>query len=181
MKPDCFSRSPLLLLQVFLLILAMTAAPAGADTTVGGTISTDTTWDLAGSPYIVTSNITVKGTDGADAITTLQIEPGVEVRMTLSRQFIVGGTSGDPGALVAQGTAAQPIVFTSDAATPAAGDWYGFRFYATSDDASTILDHCTVGYAGSTKGCTGRKSRYAVFSPVSPNVSSQSVVTIPIA
>jgi hypothetical protein len=77
MKPQslrfvlCFS-AVVCLLPALLFLQAVSA-----DTTVGGTISTDTTWTLANSPYIVTSNITVIGTDGADSITTLTIEAGV--------------------------------------------------------------------------------------------------------
>ena len=66
-------------LFVFLLPFLIPKLSA-ADTTVGGTISTDTTWSVTGNPYIVTSNITVIGTDGADGITTLTIEPGVTVK-----------------------------------------------------------------------------------------------------
>jgi hypothetical protein len=66
----------------------------------------------------------------------------------------IGASSGDPGALVAQGTAASPIVMTSNQATPAAGDWHGLNFYNTTDDATTVLEHCTIEYAG--YGTSGR-------------------------
>ncbi len=118
-----------------------------ADTSVGGTISVDTTWTQAGSPYVVTSTITVQGTDGADGITTLTIEPGVTIKF-YHGYLNIGAASGSPGALVAQGTAAQSIVFTSKQAAPAAGDWYGIRIYNTADDALTRLEHCEVNYAG---------------------------------
>jgi len=108
----------------------------------------DTTWTVADSPYIVTSNITVKGTDGADEITTLTVEPGVAVRFNINVSLVVGASSGDPGALVAQGTETNPIVFTSNQATPSPGDWRGIKFYNTTDDAGTVLDYCTVRYAG---------------------------------
>jgi hypothetical protein len=144
-------RNPITLFLLLLFFL-WTVPSAAADTTVGGAIAADTTWALAGSPYIVTSNITVKGTDGADGITTLTVEPGVEIRMNAYRQIIVGASSGDPGALVAQGTAADPIVFTSNDATPEAGDWYNITFYNTTNDASTILEHCVVEYSGYSQG-----------------------------
>lgn len=89
------------IIVVFLFMIFLCSVPmAEADTTVGGTIAADTTWVLAESPYIVSSSITVKGTDGADGITTLTIEPGVEVRMTKYSKFFVGASSGDPGALL---------------------------------------------------------------------------------
>ncbi len=140
----CFLIAGLFLFAVSLL------APVTVfgDTTVGGTISVDTTWTASGSPYIVTSNITVQGTDGADGVTTLTIEPGTEVRFNQSCQLQIGNGSGDPGALVAVGTTTNQIVFTSNQATPSAGDWYNIKFYTTSDDASTILDYCVVEYAG---------------------------------
>lgn len=122
--------------------------PGSADTTVGGTISTDTTWTLSGSPYILTSSIYIRGTDGADGITTLQIEPGVQIRVNNGCMIMVGGSSGNPGALAAQGTSGSPVTFTSNAASPAAGDWYGLWFYSTTHDAGTVMEHCIVEYAG---------------------------------
>ncbi|MBI5195451.1 MAG: right-handed parallel beta-helix repeat-containing protein, partial [Nitrospirae bacterium] len=57
------------------------------------------------------------------------------------------GYSTYKGRLNAQGTAASPIVVTSNKATPAAGDWLGIRFYnhATSESS---LDYVTVEYGG---------------------------------
>ncbi len=117
-------------------------------TLVSGTISKDTIWTKAGSPYIVTSSITIQGTDGADGITTLTIEPGVQVRFNLNTQLAIGAYSGNPGALLAQGTAAEPILFTSNLTTPTAGNWYGIRVYDTAADTITKLEYCTLQYAG---------------------------------
>jgi hypothetical protein len=50
--------------------------------------------------------------------------------------------------LVAQDTAASPIVFTSNQASPAVGDWYYIKIDNTSDDATTVMEHCVVEYAG---------------------------------
>ncbi len=138
-----FSTRIILLLSLFSLFIM--PAPTPADTTVGGVISTDTTWTLAGSPYIVTSNIIIQGTDG---ITTLTIEPGTTVRFNPYTQLNVGASSGAPGALIAQGTATDPIIFTSNQTTPTPGNWRGIKFYATTDIDSTVLEHCTVEYAG---------------------------------
>jgi hypothetical protein len=138
-------------LFVFILLFLIPKL-AAADTAVGGTISTDTTWSVTGNPYIVTSNITVIGTDGTDGITTLTIEPGVTVKFNSSRYMTIGASSGDPGALIAQGTSENPILFTSNQATPAPGDWYYIRFYNTTDDATTVMEHCVVEYGGYSGG-----------------------------
>ncbi|MBI5557675.1 MAG: right-handed parallel beta-helix repeat-containing protein, partial [Deltaproteobacteria bacterium] len=132
--------------------LLFAGSQAVASTSVSGTIATDTIWTVANSPYIVTSNIAVLGTDGADSITTLTIEPGVEVRFNQSTSLTVGASSGSPGALVAQGMAGSPILFTSNKTTPASGDWYGITFQNTADDASSILEYCTIDYAGASSG-----------------------------
>jgi hypothetical protein len=87
------------------------AAPAGllAETIVGGEITTDTTWTLAGSPYIVRDqNLTVRDN------VTLTIEAGVTVQLNAGRNLWVYGT------LSAVGTSAQPITFTRMAGTTGA-------------------------------------------------------------
>jgi hypothetical protein len=138
-----------------------------ADTTVpGGTISTDTTWDLSGSPYIVTGTVDIQGTDGPDGVTTLTILPGVQVRFTTAGQLRIGLSN--KGALKADGTAGQPIVFTSSAASPAPGDWLGLEFRSQTQGApATSVTHARVRYAG-------RSSSDAVY--VVPAVG----VTVPI-
>ncbi|MBN1141608.1 MAG: hypothetical protein JXB25_07440, partial [Deltaproteobacteria bacterium] len=80
-----------------LLMLLGLASGSWADTQVSGTITTDTTWNLAGSPYIVTGALRVQGTDGADGVTTLTIQPGVEVRFNAQRSLSIGNSSGSPG------------------------------------------------------------------------------------
>ena len=99
-------------------------------------------------PYEITNNLIVKGTDGADGITTLIIEPGVLAKFSQCRYMDIGAASGDPGAIVAQGTDSDPIVFTSNKDTPTPGDWYGIRIYNTADDTNTLFEHCVVEYTG---------------------------------
>ncbi|MCB0626000.1 MAG: hypothetical protein KDC43_19310, partial [Saprospiraceae bacterium] len=50
------------------------SSPAFSQTTVSQNITQNTVWDLAGSPYVLTQNISVS--NGA----TLTIEPGVVVK-----------------------------------------------------------------------------------------------------
>lgn len=111
----------------------LVAAPAIA-TNVGGTISTNTLWNLAGSPYVVTSNLTVATT------TTLTIEPGVTVKVGSSLRILIYGT------LTAVGTASEPIVFTSNQATPTPGYWRSIQFYAGS--SASQLSYVTISHGG---------------------------------
>ncbi|GAG67480.1 unnamed protein product, partial [marine sediment metagenome] len=110
-------------------------------TYVSGTISTDTTWTLSGSPYIVTGGVVVM--EGV----VLTIEPGVEVKFNTDTAVQVDGT------LIARGTADDKIIFTS-----CAEDWGFIYFSDSSVDASydsdgnyiggSILENCVIEYAG---------------------------------
>lgn len=124
---------------------------AGADTAIpAGTISG--TWAAADSPFVVQGNIELASG------TALVVEPGVTVKFDAAAAFTVRGT------LTAEGTTAQPIVFTSSAATPAPGDWVGIKFYSGSSDS--LLSDCVVTYATQAvyvyalaSGCTGQSVR----------------------
>ena len=128
-------------------------------TDVGGIICTNTTWNLAGSPYIVTgsSGIVI----GCNA--TLTIETGVVVKFNPTLAIVVGSNAFGNGCLVARGTTESPIIFTSikdpcnilDPARP--GDWSRIHFTDYAVDAvfdagnyvsGCILEHVIVEYAG---------------------------------
>jgi len=93
--------------------------------------------------------------------TSLTIEPGVVL------QFRKGfGLAVYPGAsaLIAKGTAAKPITFTSGEATKAPGDWTGLYF--KSDPApATSLDHVVIEYAGNSDTAA---SGYSCGTPPAP-------------
>ncbi len=76
---------------------------------------------------------------------TLTVEPGAKVVMDSGHYISV-----DKGKLVAAGTEAEPIVFTSAAATKAPGDWVGI-FFSDNTSAGTVLDHVRIEYAGSSR------------------------------
>jgi hypothetical protein len=91
---------------------------------------------------------------------TLTIDPGVELRFHHDPQSgarigmtIGDGASVDPRAvkLDIQGTAEKPIVFTSDAKLPAAGDWSGL-YLDMSPSAGNKLTHARILYAGAESG-----------------------------
>ncbi len=52
-----------------------------AETQVGGSIASDTTWNLAGSPYIVTSDIII------EAGVSLTVDAGVAVKVNNDRSI----------------------------------------------------------------------------------------------
>jgi len=84
--------------------------PAYAATNVGGAISEDTTWTLAGSPYVVSGGMVV------NAGKTLTIDPGVVVKFENNAYLEVLGT------LKAVGTAGNPIYFTDKQDDSVGGD-----------------------------------------------------------
>lgn len=79
--------------------------------------------------------------------TTLTLEAGVVVKVIPDGRIMMSKNSvGATGVLVARGTADRPVVFTSAAPAPAAGDWVGLYF--TAPDGGNLMDHVRVEYAG---------------------------------
>ncbi len=151
---------------VLLLLLAIALAPVAlGDTNVSGNIGADTTWTLAGSPYILTGNVTV----GGPAAPTLTIEAGVVVKGNGSSQILVNFY--DKGALVANGTEAAPILFTANGST-AKGYWFGLRFGAIAGAPASSMSYATVEYAGSTYYDLGGITILA-FSPTLDHITSR--------
>lgn len=126
-----------LLTAVLALAVGCTTSPPTYRST---DIDTSEVWSATGNPHIVTKLIRVE--NGA----TLTIEPGCVVRFDLSTGIRCGDSSA--GAVVAKGTAAEPILFTSHAGSPQAGDWQGLAFSEGTLPA-TELAYCTVEYADS--------------------------------
>jgi len=125
--------------KIFLLcMLALVAAGTSpAQTNVSGALYSNTTWTAANSPYIVTANVIVF--DGVQ----LTIEPGVTVKFDDNTMLELRGK------LVANGTAANHIIFTSNNASPARNIWQGIK--ATNGNSITggqiTMTYCEGKYA----------------------------------
>src|SRR6202043_498171 len=116
-------------------ILGLLAAIDAQATNVTSNITTNTEWTVAGSPYVIMNAIAVSSG------VTLTVDPGVVV------QFVTGDNHLDVhGTLMAVGTSASPISFTSASATPAAGNWSYVSF--TAGASASQLSYVTFQYGG---------------------------------
>ncbi len=104
---------------------------------MSGNVST-CTWYNYDVPYYLSESICV--TDGE----TLTLEPGTELQFLSSYEFRVDG------ALIADGTPEDHIVFTSAQDPPAPGNWRYIYLYQADD--GTIFDYCDISYGGSNNG-----------------------------
>lgn len=118
--------------------LLCASATAHGDTIVSGNITYSQTWTVAGSPYIVTGQRFVKFGS------TLTIEPGVVVKFNANCGLIEDRATG-VSAIVAVGTPADSIVFTSNLASPAAGSWASIS--VVDSTSSSLFSHCAFRYA----------------------------------
>lgn len=126
----------------FVLLTCLFVQFGHSQTNVSGTINSNTTWNLAGSPYIVTSNVTLNNPF------TLTVDSGVVVRFTSGSGLYAYGNLN-----------ARHTLFTSSKDTiggsPAKGDW-DFIYLGTWNAYGTVtLNNCRVRYAG-----TGTTANY---------------------
>ena len=111
------------------LLFPLILSSAASATELPETITEDTTLTAAGNPY--TGNpVTI------ESGVTVHAEPGVHLKL--------GGTLTVYGALEAEGTAEDPILFTSGVDSEPA-QWGGITF---SSGSGGVIDHAEVRYAG---------------------------------
>ncbi|MDX9847943.1 MAG: right-handed parallel beta-helix repeat-containing protein [Tenuifilaceae bacterium] len=101
-----------------------------AQTNVSGIITTNTTWASAGSPYIVTSSITINND------VTLTIESGVTVKFNDNQYLFALGTLD-----------ANNVVFTASNTTPASGIWGYIQVGNSTHEGFVTLDNCEIQYS----------------------------------
>ena len=118
--------------KLFTLIIGLAVYGIAFGTDVTGTIAANTTWNLAGSPYIVIGDITVN--NGV----TLTVDPNVIVKFNSGRRMTVLGTLN-----------ANTATFTSNQAVPAPNDWLYIQIGNASFAGATTLTSCFLRYAQS--------------------------------
>jgi parallel beta-helix repeat protein len=100
---------------------------------LGGTITTDTTWTLAGSPYWIEGDVYV------EKRANLTIEAGVEVSFNGYYKLCIGN-----GTLLANGAPGNKIWFTSNLSSLKEENWDGIKVNSTG---RIDLSYCNVTYA----------------------------------
>jgi hypothetical protein len=116
------------------MIAVSLVGPASAQTYITEDISADTTWGPGGSPYIIQADIVIG--NYAD----LTIAPGTTVKFDGDYELQVGWLS----RLFADGSPGEPILFTSNAPSPAMSDWD--QVTVIGPDPSSFT-YCTFEYA----------------------------------
>ena len=123
-----YPRFMLGMTSIFFVLLVVSSTMA--DTTyVSGIIDINTVWTPAGNPYIVIGDVLV------DSAVTLDIEPGVEVRIDSAKQIMIEGT------LNAIGTATDSIIITRNGTAR----WQRLWFKTASAGS---LKYCRIEGAG---------------------------------
>src|SRR5258706_3289423 len=120
------------------ILITVISSGVNAQTNVSGGIYTNTTWTLAGSPYIVTGNVVVFPGN------TLTIDPGVTVRFDDQQYLEIRQAT-----LVATGTITDSITFTSNNPAPTPGIWghpnYGAIYFNGSN--LPLINYWNISYA----------------------------------
>ncbi len=115
-----------------------TVTVASSSITVDQDITQSITW-TADKLYIINSEIEINNNS------VLTIQPGTVIKFGANGSLSVGYSSN--ATILANGTAASPITFTSSALLPAAGAWKGLTFYDNTLNNSS-LSYCNIQYAG---------------------------------
>jgi gliding motility-associated-like protein len=134
------ARNPLCLSLILIATYVISSSQASAQTTItASTLTSNTMWTKAASPYIVTNNLMVAGG------VSLTLEPGTVVKFEPNVQLIVAG------ALIANGNSNDSIYFLRNSSTQ---NWAGITFSVGSVASSisnqyayqsgSVFNYCAV-------------------------------------
>lgn len=134
-------------------------------------IKEDTTLKALGAPYRVGGPLLrVLGSPAP----VLTIQAGTTLRFAdNARLHIETGPAGPGGALIAAGTAAAPITFTSAATAPVAGSWVGLVFSGMLDPRNQIAN-ARISFAGG----PSQISSFDCQSPLNTGFSNEGGIVI---
>ncbi|MBP7654628.1 hypothetical protein KA977_14490, partial [Candidatus Dependentiae bacterium] len=110
-----------------------------------GRISTNTTWDLLHSPYIIDGDLII------DTGIKLTIEPGVICQVNLVDNNNLGFNSSKIEIILCQNAgiiSGGSVLFTSNSGTPQSGDWQGIVAAGSISDTlnNLIIEYASVGF-----------------------------------
>lgn len=100
-------------------------------------------WRKLDVAYVFTENVDIQSESAQGA--TLTLEAGVTIAFAENIGMDIGDS--ESGALIANGTALEPVTFTSSQATPAAGDWKNI-YIDENAQSSTNFTYCIFEYGG---------------------------------
>lgn len=120
--------------------------------------------DTVISNKTLTQDLVLKGTVLVEGVLvvprqmTLRIEPGTVIRFMPAATGRPSGSVHIAGRLLAQGTAAKPILLTAAYSDPQAGDWEGIRI--VSSKKKNILSFCHI--EGAITGISAKESKLTI-------------------
>ncbi len=132
----------------------------------GDEIEVDTTFTLGKSGNWLAQPVPFRIVGGAEVNDKAEVimNAGLKLEMT-GGSFVVFNSN-----LLVEGSATDPVVFTSAAKSPSAGDWGCISFESVTGTPN--IDHAVIEYAGSGAGCTGANYLVAVNAPASAKISN---------
>jgi len=149
----------------------------------GGDALTDGVWQALDVPYHGLADLDIDGP--LDPVIT--IDPGVRFEFATNVDLRIG--NGEDGGVLALGTPGNPIVFTSDKAVPAPGDWAGIATYNQCMDGTNEVqfDEVVVEYGGQNgqgnfylSNCNAQVSNSTVTDSSNYGIHRSGTVVVPV-
>eukprot|EP01119_Soliformovum_irregulare_P018131 TRINITY_DN549_c1_g2_i1.p1 TRINITY_DN549_c1_g2~~TRINITY_DN549_c1_g2_i1.p1 ORF type:complete len:501 (-),score=165.12 TRINITY_DN549_c1_g2_i1:49-1551(-) len=126
----------------FIVLIITIILPVRSDTiSLTGNVTTDSTW-VSSNNYILNARVTIK------AGVTLSIQPGTKIQASSQGSLII-----EPNAkIIANGTAQNPITFTTTGNSVAAGQWNGIVLLGNAPVASSQTQIADTPFGGNQTG-----------------------------